>query len=65
MYVVTNLLQYMKFFFIYILEPSQALSIENFTGSTAQPCGLGLDHINKAPKRTRYAYTEKAIKIHN
>ena len=26
---------------------------------------LGLDHFNKAPKRSRYTYLEKAIKIHN
>ncbi|XP_021358377.1 ubiquitin carboxyl-terminal hydrolase 7-like isoform X1 [Mizuhopecten yessoensis] len=26
---------------------------------------LGLDHVNKTPKRSRYAYLEKAIKIHN
>lgn len=26
---------------------------------------LGLDHFNKAPKRGRYTYLEKAIKIHN
>ncbi|KAG9509762.1 Ubiquitin carboxyl-terminal hydrolase 7, partial [Fragariocoptes setiger] len=26
---------------------------------------LGLEHINKAPKRSRYNYLEKAIKIHN
>lgn len=26
---------------------------------------LGLDHINKAPKRSRDIYREKAIKIHN
>ncbi|KAK2192630.1 hypothetical protein NP493_27g01010 [Ridgeia piscesae] len=26
---------------------------------------LGLDHVNKAPKRSRYSYLEKAIKIHN
>ncbi|KAJ8318152.1 hypothetical protein KUTeg_003243 [Tegillarca granosa] len=26
---------------------------------------LGLDHINKTPKRSRYNYLEKAIKIHN
>uniref|UniRef100_A0A8C4R8S0 ubiquitinyl hydrolase 1 n=1 Tax=Eptatretus burgeri TaxID=7764 RepID=A0A8C4R8S0_EPTBU len=26
---------------------------------------LGLDHFNKAPKRSRYPYLEKAIKIHN
>jgi ubiquitin carboxyl-terminal hydrolase 7 len=26
---------------------------------------LGIDHINKTAKRTRYSYQEKAIKIHN
>lgn len=26
---------------------------------------LGLDHVNKTPKRSRYNYLEKAIKIHN
>ncbi|XP_066139547.1 ubiquitin carboxyl-terminal hydrolase 7 isoform X1 [Euwallacea fornicatus] len=26
---------------------------------------LGLDHVNKAPKRTRFNYLEKAIKIYN
>lgn len=26
---------------------------------------LGLEHINKAPKRSRYNYLEKPIKIHN
>jgi len=26
---------------------------------------LGLEHMNKAPKRSRYNYLEKAIKIHN
>ena len=26
---------------------------------------LGIDHVNKAPKRRGYMYTEKAIKIHN
>lgn len=26
---------------------------------------LGIDHVNKAPKRTRYSYYEKAIKIYN
>lgn len=26
---------------------------------------LGLEHVNKAPKRSRYNYLEKAIKIHN
>ncbi|XP_072125057.1 ubiquitin carboxyl-terminal hydrolase 7 isoform X1 [Mobula birostris] len=36
------------------------------TGNMSQPRPwLGLDHFNKAPKRSRYAYLEKAIKIHN
>lgn len=26
---------------------------------------LGLEHVNKASKRPRYNYLEKAIKIHN
>lgn len=26
---------------------------------------LGLDHVNKTPKRSRYTHLEKAIKIHN
>lgn len=26
---------------------------------------LGIEHVNKAPKRSRYNYLEKAIKIHN
>ncbi|XP_035215475.1 ubiquitin carboxyl-terminal hydrolase 7-like [Stegodyphus dumicola] len=36
------------------------------TGGAVQPRPwLGLEHINKAPKRSRYNYLEKAIKIHN
>ncbi|XP_054155064.1 ubiquitin carboxyl-terminal hydrolase 7-like [Oppia nitens] len=34
------------------------------TSSPPKPW-LGLEHINKAPKRSRYNYLEKAIKIHN
>jgi ubiquitin carboxyl-terminal hydrolase 7 len=26
---------------------------------------LGLDHVNKTPKRSKVTYSEKAIKIHN
>ena len=26
---------------------------------------LGLDHLNKAPKRSRYSFLERPIKIHN
>jgi len=46
-------------------DPSMHLTLSDFKSNTAQPYYLGLDHVNKAPKRTRYAYTEKAIKIHN
>lgn len=35
-------------------------------GSGQQPRPwIGIDHVNKAPKRSRYNYLEKAIKIHN
>jgi len=46
-------------------DPTMHLTLSDFQSNTAQPYWLGLDHVNKAPKRTRYAYTEKAIKIHN
>jgi len=49
-------------------EPDRRLVLTDFQGiSLSQPVTrwIGLDHINKAPKRHRYAYTEKAIKIHN
>ena len=35
------------------------------TNSTTNKPWLGLDHVNKSSKRTRYAYAEKPIKIHN
>lgn len=35
------------------------------TGTVQPRPWLGLEHINKAPKRSRYNYLEKAIKIHN
>lgn len=49
------------------------LSLLQITGCVRVPPGnmphprpwLGLDHFNKAPKRGRYTYLEKAIKIHN
>ena len=47
-------------------EPDRQLQTSDFSNANSpQPLWLGLDHVNKAPKRTRYAYTEKAIKIHN
>ncbi|RWS24472.1 ubiquitin carboxyl-terminal hydrolase 7-like protein, partial [Leptotrombidium deliense] len=35
------------------------------TGGMPPKPWLGLEHVNKAPKRSRYNYLEKAIKIHN
>lgn len=61
-------------------DPGPAVSVRPGVGSgltaslpTPTPTGnmshprpwLGLDHFNKAPKRSRYTYLEKAIKIHN
>lgn len=46
-------------------DPERQLQTSDFITNNPQPLWLGLDHVNKAPKRTRYAYTEKAIKIHN
>ncbi|XP_063230650.1 ubiquitin carboxyl-terminal hydrolase 7 isoform X2 [Bacillus rossius redtenbacheri] len=34
-------------------------------GSTPPRSWLGLEHVNKAPKRSRFNYLEKAIKIYN
>lgn len=40
--------------------------ISNLSSAQIQPKPwLGLEHVNKAPKRSRYNYLEKAIKIHN
>ncbi|XP_071444786.1 ubiquitin carboxyl-terminal hydrolase 7 [Hetaerina americana] len=37
----------------------------NQVGSATLRPWLGLEHVNKAPKRSRYNYLEKAIKIYN
>lgn len=53
----------------YIEEDSDCpVSINQFRSNTANQdykVWLGLDHINKAPKRSRLNYLEKAIKIYN
>lgn len=36
-----------------------------FSGVTPAKIWIGLEHVNKAPKKSRYSYLEKAIKIHN
>lgn len=52
-------------------ESDYSVSLQDFLsqppqGGTLQSRPwLGLEHINKAPKRSRYNYLEKAIKIHN
>lgn len=50
--------------FFFYLKPSLFLLDNNSQGMQNRPW-LGLEHMNKAPKRSRYNYTEKAIKIHN
>uniref|UniRef100_A0A4W3HZV3 ubiquitinyl hydrolase 1 n=1 Tax=Callorhinchus milii TaxID=7868 RepID=A0A4W3HZV3_CALMI len=53
----------------YINEDEYEINLKDFEpqpSNMSQPRPwLGLDHFNKAPKRSRYAYLEKAIKIHN
>ncbi|KAK3717321.1 hypothetical protein QZH41_011551 [Actinostola sp. cb2023] len=52
-------------------ESDHIISIKDFEphfSSNTQPIPkpwLGLDHTNKAPKRSRYSYLERPIKIHN
>uniref|UniRef100_A0A3B4X2Q6 Ubiquitin carboxyl-terminal hydrolase 7 n=1 Tax=Seriola lalandi dorsalis TaxID=1841481 RepID=A0A3B4X2Q6_SERLL len=53
----------------YITEDEYEVNLKDFEpqpGNMSHPRPwLGLDHFNKAPKRGRYTYLEKAIKIHN
>ncbi|TWW69657.1 Ubiquitin carboxyl-terminal hydrolase 7 [Takifugu flavidus] len=53
----------------YITEDEYEVNLKDFEpqpGNMPHPRPwLGLDHFNKAPKRGRYTYLEKAIKIHN
>uniref|UniRef100_A0A672L108 Ubiquitin carboxyl-terminal hydrolase 7 n=1 Tax=Sinocyclocheilus grahami TaxID=75366 RepID=A0A672L108_SINGR len=53
----------------YINEEDYEVNLKDFEpqpGNMSHPRPwLGLDHFNKAPKRGRYTYLEKAIKIHN
>lgn len=36
-----------------------------FSAGTAPLCYLGLEHVNKTQRRSRFNYLEKAIKIYN
>nr|XP_012150583.1 PREDICTED: ubiquitin carboxyl-terminal hydrolase 7 isoform X5 [Megachile rotundata] len=45
-------------------HPSQFYALSN-AGATPHIPWLGLEHVNKAPKRSRINYLEKAIKIYN
>ncbi|KAG8145440.1 hypothetical protein E2320_011973 [Naja naja] len=53
----------------YLNEDEYEVNLKDFEpqpGNMSHPRPwLGLDHFNKAPKRSRYTYLEKAIKIHN
>ena len=53
----------------YVNEDEHEVNLKHFEpqpGTMSHPPPwLGLDHFNKAPKRSRYTYLEKAIKIHN
>lgn len=37
----------------------------NFVAAGSPKPWIGLEHVNKAPKRSRFNYLEKAIKIYN
>ncbi|XP_046987971.1 ubiquitin carboxyl-terminal hydrolase 7 [Schistocerca americana] len=54
----------------FIEQPDYCINLQDFRchpnqGNTAPMPWLGLEHVNKAPKRSRYNYLEKAIKIYN
>lgn len=52
----------------FISEDNQCVDITDFKLPPNQTSGkpwLGLEHVNKAPKRPRFNYLEKAIKIYN
>ncbi|XP_075231892.1 ubiquitin-specific protease 7 isoform X3 [Lycorma delicatula] len=54
----------------FINENEYQISLQDFKiqpthGTSANKPWLGLEHINKAPKRSRFNYLEKAIKIYN
>ncbi|XP_049818632.1 ubiquitin carboxyl-terminal hydrolase 7 isoform X1 [Aethina tumida] len=46
-----------------LIHESKELNDKELSGN--QKPWLGLDHVNKAPKRSRFNYLEKAIKIYN
>ncbi|XP_022916946.1 ubiquitin carboxyl-terminal hydrolase 7 isoform X1 [Onthophagus taurus] len=52
----------------FIRDDEYVVNLSEFKWNAAQPAGrpwLGLEHVNKAPKRARFNYLEKAIKIYN
>lgn len=40
-------------------------AIFSISAGTAPLCYLGLEHVNKTQRRSRFNYLEKAIKIYN
>lgn len=55
----------------FIEDSEYVVNLSDFTAQAPQGAAmhprpwLGIEHVNKAPKRSRYTYLEKAIKIHN
>lgn len=50
----------------FIDDPDFVMNIQELKSSSCNvKPWLGLEHVNKAPKRSRFNYLEKAIKIYN
>jgi len=45
--------------------PLKTENFTNFSGTIQGRPWIGVEHVNKAPKRSRYSTLEKAIKIYN
>jgi ubiquitin carboxyl-terminal hydrolase 7 len=43
----------------------KAEDFQNYSGNLTGRPWIGVEHVNKAPKRSRYSTLEKAIKIYN
>lgn len=51
--------------YIYIQFLIKIIYLIHFLAAGSPKPWLGLEHVNKAPKRARFNYLEKAIKIYN
>ena len=45
--------------------PLKSENFSNFSGNIQGRPWIGVEHVNKAPKRSRYSTLEKSIKIYN